>query len=61
MMKIESKGNKKRLILNKSDITRKANSTSRGIIATVALMLKTIAKEDTLNRLCSQLGTLARC
>ena len=39
------------LILNKSDIMRKPDATSRRVIATIALVLKTVSKENTLNRL----------
>jgi hypothetical protein len=38
-------------VFKKSDITRKANTISGGIITTITLMFKTVTKEITLNRL----------
>jgi hypothetical protein len=47
-------------VFKESDITREANTPSRGVITAVALMLKTVTKKDTLNRLSCQFGGLSR-
>jgi hypothetical protein len=46
-------------VFKESDITREANTTSRGVITAVALMLR-ITKKDTLNRLSCQFCGLSR-
>jgi hypothetical protein len=48
------------MVLNKSNIMRDAYATGRRIIASIALMLRTISQKNTLNRLCSQFCALTR-
>jgi hypothetical protein len=42
------------------DVTRNAHPLANGVPASIALVLSTVAKKHTLNRLSSQFGALAR-
>jgi hypothetical protein len=46
--------------LIKSDITRDAYPTTNGVLTVIALMLITVSKKNTLNRLSGQFGVFAR-
>jgi hypothetical protein len=46
--------------LIKRDITRNAHPTTNGVPTPIALMLITVSKKDTLNRLSSQFGAFRR-
>ena len=46
--------------LDKCNISRYAYTSGRGVIAAVTLVLKTITKKNTFNRLSTQFGPLKR-
>jgi hypothetical protein len=49
-----------RMRLIKSDIMRDAHPTTNGVPTAIALMLITVSKKNTLNRLRGQFGAFAR-